>query len=173
MTRSPYSKLSKLQRIQMLIAASGPRRPDVGHLYVVEFTSGVIKVGKAVGPKSRIASHSKFAAIHGDGIVRSWSSERHHGYSDSERDLITFCKKRGSRVFGHEYFRDVTFDDARIFAGLLAQRAVIKRSYAESADHLAVVEKTTATILIGCGGDLGMNAVEAYRRGLDNEGGAA
>jgi hypothetical protein len=103
-------------------AAVGERH-DAGHIYVVEFTSGVVKVGKSTAPKARLASHVHHALIHGGGVRRSWASARHHGCTETERELIAYCKKDGVAAFGKEYFTGVSFADVRGFASLLACNA--------------------------------------------------
>lgn len=113
-----------VEQERRIAEASTRRRPfDAGHIYVVEFTSGVVKVGKAGSPKSRVASHAHHARVHGGDVRGSWISERHHGVSVTERDLIAYCKKRGVLAFGKEYFRGVDFDDVRGYASLLACNA--------------------------------------------------
>lgn len=83
---------------------------DAGHLYAIEFTSGVIKVGRGANPTKRIAVHAANAAIHG-GELRNWfTSRRHRGSTATERHLIEACAANGRLVFGREYFRDLTFE---------------------------------------------------------------
>lgn len=89
----------------------------IGQLYVVEFTSGVLKVGKAVRADSRIATHALHARIHRGDIARSWASGRHAGYDETERRLISGCKRLGQNAFGREYFRGVDFNTVCELAG--------------------------------------------------------
>lgn len=99
---------------------------DEGHLYVVEFTSGVVKVGKSVAPVNRLASHAKYAQIHGGDISQSWTSERHRGYSATERQLIKFGHSHSEAVVVSrgEYFRDLDFDNVQQYAELLVEHAI-------------------------------------------------
>jgi len=76
----------------------------IGHIYVIEFTSGVVKVGKALDPKSRSAAHAQFAQIHGGAIRNTWVSRRLVGYGEAERELIQICSRQGDPVSGREYF---------------------------------------------------------------------
>ncbi len=174
MPRAKESIFIKLEReIQAATVAAAIGRSrlhnmiDDGYLYVVEFSSGVVKVGKTTHPKSRLASHAKHAEIHGAEIRRSWTSQRHHGCSASERELIKFCSARGRRTAGREYYRDLSFDDAARYAELLVQREIVQRAYANSGEILAQLEATVNTMLIGCAGDLDMNALEAWRRATE------
>jgi len=98
---------------------------DPGHLYVAEFDSGVVKVGKADNAESRLAAHAK------TGLVRSsWTSPRHLHCSKTERELIAFCNEYGTLHGGREYFRDISFEIARAYAFLVVQNAL-------RADYLA------------------------------------
>jgi hypothetical protein len=108
-------------RIQAL---SRRRSADHGHVYVIEFSSGVVKVGKAANPDSRLASHDLHARIHGVQVTKSWASDRHSGYAKTERRLIKYCARLGVRIAdGNEYFTDISFEAARDFAAqLVAER---------------------------------------------------
>jgi hypothetical protein len=98
---------------------SGLRRggADVGHVYVLRFTTGVVKVGKAVNPATRIAAHRRHAQIHGVAISDGYVSDVHPYHSRTERQLIDYCAQQGSRIAeGNEYFTGVEFDAACDFA---------------------------------------------------------
>lgn len=90
----------------------------LGHIYVIEFTSGIVKVGKAKDPKARIAAHTRIAEVHGGGVRSSWVSRRLVSYSAAERDLIDLCSRRGQPVGGREYFR-IDARDARTYASII------------------------------------------------------
>lgn len=84
---------------------------DPGCLYVVEFDSGVVKIGKAANAGSRLEAHAKA------GLIRSsWASRYHLYCGKTERKLIAFCGERGTLHGGREYFRDIAFDLARDYA---------------------------------------------------------
>ncbi|TAK32303.1 MAG: GIY-YIG nuclease family protein [Myxococcaceae bacterium] len=91
----------------------------VGHLYVVEFISGVVKVGRSGRPDARIAQHAALARVHGGGIHATWVSREHFASSTTERELIEFCARHGRLVAGREYF-EIAFSVARSRAALLA-----------------------------------------------------
>lgn len=76
----------------------------LGYIYVVAFGSGVVKVGKAITPKGRLAAHARLAATHGDSVQSVWVSRRLCGYGEAERALITLCGRSGRLVAGREYF---------------------------------------------------------------------
>lgn len=91
---------------------------DEGYVYVVEFDSGVIKVGKARNAKSRLAAHAR------SGLIRSsWTSPCHLHCGKTEALLISFCAERGELHGGREYFRGLDFDAVRLVAERLADEA--------------------------------------------------
>lgn len=162
--REPYvldpAHLRELLRLEHEIQAADVRAAiarrrrqsmvDEGFIYVVEFTSGVVKVGKTTHPDSRLATHAKFARIHGGDIRQSWISEQHHGFSKTERILIEFCQQRGVPIFGKEYFGGVSFNHVRDYADLTVM--------------VTQIDTSVERMLAGAAGDLDANAVEAYRR---------
>ncbi len=103
------------QRIAAAPASRHHSRADIGHLYVIAFDSGTTKVGKAVSPKSRLATHARDARMHGHVVTQSWTSEVHPENSLAERELINFCRTLGTCLSG-EYFTDIPFDAACAFA---------------------------------------------------------
>jgi hypothetical protein len=109
-----------LREIEERIQASSGRRwspGDVGCIYVLRFSTDIVKVGKAVNPKSRIAHHGLIARVHGVTITESWASGVHRRHSATERQLIDYCKARGKRIaVGAEYFTGVPFEAACDFA---------------------------------------------------------
>lgn len=92
---------------------------DLGHIYVVEFTSGVVKVGKSTDPRSRIATHRQLARMHGGEVRNTWVSHLHYFSGEAERELIEYCARIGQLVVGREYFR-APFAEVRSRASLLA-----------------------------------------------------
>ena len=120
------------RRIAIATALDAGTRADRGYVYVVEFTSGVVKVGKAANAKARIATHAAYARIHGGDVRRSWVSVKHRGYDDTERSLIAMCRQLGVQAFGKEYFRDVRFESACEYAS----EVIVNRKRREYLDRL-------------------------------------
>lgn len=89
-----------------------------GHVYVIEFSSGVVKVGKAKDPKARLAAHAHLARIHGGALRASWASRELIAYAGAEQELIRLCSKRGRLVAGREYF-DIDFGTACLFGSIV------------------------------------------------------
>lgn len=90
--------------------------PDqrAGHLYVVEFESGVIKVGREVSLGTRVRLHSKDAPV-----ARVWESDRIADVEAAEKALIAQVGQIGHRLRpSREYFTNVTFEQVVEIAGL-------------------------------------------------------
>jgi len=157
------STLRQLMAIEKKIAAADLRAAELrrvrratvddGHLYVIEFSTGVIKVGKTIHPKVRLDSHAKSAKVHGISISRSWVSEKHPGHSDTEQELIAFGKHYGKPLLSGkcEYFADLDFEPTRCFAQILGGNRV-RAAYlarlvaAVNGDMSATVEQAHAAL---------------------------
>lgn len=86
-----------------------------GYLYVVEFSTGVVKVGKSKQRGKRISDHSTIAHKMGIAVVRIWESHEVTRVDIRERTLITLCRTKGlPRTNGEfaEYFSNLDFDVA-------------------------------------------------------------
>lgn len=94
-----------------------PARADkngyLGYVYVLEFDTGVIKVGKAVDARQRLTSHRSNAEAMGRRVVAAWVSRAHGNYAENERVLIDACASRASKVIRAEYFAGVGIAEAR------------------------------------------------------------
>jgi len=91
------------------------RTPKVkwgGHLYVIEFSTGMVKVGKSQNPAERIETHRGNASAFGSEIVGCWVSEAHDNYSANETLLIRAMHSLGGIANRAEYFMGVKADDA-------------------------------------------------------------
>jgi hypothetical protein len=89
-------------------------------LYVIEFSSGVVKVGVSEKPDHRMADHAMNARVHGHTVVNTWTSSKHANARQTERELIEFCSGRWSTVAGREYFTEAVFAEVVAFAECLA-----------------------------------------------------
>lgn len=93
-------------------------RMALGHIYVVEFGSGIVKVGRGTDPQGRVAAHARLAEVHG-GTVRSvWISRELVRYHSAERDLLRLCARHGAPVVGREYFA-IDFGTVRTLASIV------------------------------------------------------
>lgn len=82
-----------------------------GYLYVLEFSMGVVKVGKTVSPRSRAGDHERDVARYGGTMVHWWVSEPHVGFHDKELALIAAGACLGQPLGSPEYFAGCSFDE--------------------------------------------------------------
>jgi len=142
-------KQSRMADVERLLA----QKRALGFVYVVEFESGAIKVGKSTNPTIRLRSLATMAAVHGTQVSRQWTSPKHAGFATSERRLIGFCKQHGQLARGREYFHALKFELVREFAdSLMAAREVDARRF-EYVDKL----------IEAVGSDMSMTFREACR----------
>lgn len=83
----------------------GPSR--VGqYIYVVQFNSGIVKVGRTMNPATRLKSHATGGRPHGISVSAQWLSQPHLRAKRNEHLLIAFCKDRYQSVNDGEFFVD-------------------------------------------------------------------
>lgn len=105
---------------------STPAR-QVGHLYVIRYANGLVKVGKATDTAERMRDHKREAARHGNPIVEHWTSPTHLFVDFAEHMLITWCERQPGAVTysGREWFTGLSYAAAVEKAdGLCASRAI-------------------------------------------------
>jgi hypothetical protein len=95
--------------------------PSTGHIYVIEFSSGTIKVGRTVG-RHRMTQHRVEAERHGVVVVNEWLSPAHASWFENESRLIAYCVERGGerKHVRSEYFTGLDFIQIKSFAEHLA-----------------------------------------------------
>lgn len=92
--------------------------PGEGFLYVIQFSTGAVKVGMTEDPRRRIGEHRRDAEAFKVAITNFWLSPAHWNFRDNEVALINRCAEVSSRA-RREYFHEITFPDAvSIAAGL-------------------------------------------------------
>lgn len=92
-----------------------PSLPGCGYLYIIEFSTGGVKVGKTQRPLARFREHERDAAPYGVVITRCWWSDPDPAYERNETVLIERCK-RLSPVVRKEYFPRLSFSRAAAVA---------------------------------------------------------
>lgn len=95
---------------------------EIQQIYVVEFDTGIVKVGRSAKADRRLKTISREARQHGGGIARSWASEEHANAPANERALLEFCAGRGLRVTdgrNGEYFKGLDYPAVVAFAQTL------------------------------------------------------
>lgn len=137
-----------------------------GFLYVIELSTGVVKVGRSDRPNHRIIAHAHEAAKYGVHVVRQWVSIEHGDCDASERNAISGCQVVGTLRSGREYF-EIGFDQAVAIAAAAVRKAPPTRHGAVAAsseptadlsdrimDAIAAKEYTSKSEIraaIGCG----------------------
>lgn len=97
-----------------------PRQPrGEGYLYVVEFSTGTVKVGQTEDPKRRLGTHRAEAGAFGVSVTNYWISPSHLNFRANETRLINRCVEVSHRS-RKEYFHAVTYARAVEFAGALS-----------------------------------------------------
>lgn len=91
-----------------------------GYLYVIEFSTGLVKVGMTRNPKARMRSHADEAARFGCVITSLWLSDQHENYRENEAELISAL---GQPQHGSEYFQ-IAFTTAVAAAKRLVYRCL-------------------------------------------------
>lgn len=87
------------------------RMLDERHIYVIQFSSGIIKVGQTRNLDRRLADHEAGAKNHGHDVLRSWTSSAHSTWKAHEQALIDYCEALfGPPVRGREHFAGSDFD---------------------------------------------------------------
>jgi len=84
-----------------------------GHIYVVGYDTGTIKVGYTANPTQRIRVLELAARQLGCSVDRTWVSSPHVNAHENEQHLLEFCSSSGSRVTGGrtgEFFNDLDFE---------------------------------------------------------------
>lgn len=82
-----------------------------GYVYIVEFDSGLLKVGMTQFPQSRLTYHARHAASFGIRAVRGWLSPLHEEPFRTEGLLIAAAAEMGTAAGGREYFAGVGFEE--------------------------------------------------------------
>jgi hypothetical protein len=75
-----------------------------GYVYVVEYTDGLLKVGRTIRPAARIATHKEHGDSFGNAMVRVWMSPPHVNFAANELTLIRAVEKMASVQRRKEYF---------------------------------------------------------------------
>ncbi len=68
-----------------------------GYVYVICFSTGVVKIGRSSEIERRLETHRRDAIARGIRVVHVWASPLHAGAAENERKLIRFAEGRFSR----------------------------------------------------------------------------
>lgn len=92
-----------------------------GYVYVIEYSTGIIKVGRTTSPRQRIRAQAYVASKLGVEPVSVWLSVHHENYKANEVSLLAAL---GSPMRGSEYF-DVKFEVAVKHAEALVEGSAV------------------------------------------------
>lgn len=95
------------------------------YLYVCLFSTGHIKVGRSVHPKSRIAAHADMVAGLGIELIESHSVECVGNSTHAEDELIQICAKAATRRNKNEWFEGLDFYAVLQWAHECAQNVTV------------------------------------------------
>lgn len=93
--------------------------PDEGHIYILKFSTGVIKVGQTLDLVRRMREHRRDAEAFGAVIVDYWFSPAHHNYLENEVEMILRCDEVATWRSKREYFQGLDIDEVIAFASEL------------------------------------------------------
>jgi hypothetical protein len=99
-----------------------PAPEGTGHLYVLQFSTGAIKVGQTADLRKRLAEHRRDASAFNVVITGYWVSLAHAEYLSNEKKLIAYCGTIGRRA-KNEYFHGADLATVRQFAVELTSTA--------------------------------------------------
>jgi hypothetical protein len=83
---------------------------------MLEFDTGLLKVGYSQNPRSRVATHGSSAAVHGADLNRVWVSQPSHDAAAREARLIALVCGLATEQRGREWFLGVSFDEVTVIA---------------------------------------------------------
>ncbi len=90
---------------------------DERHIYVIQFSSGILKVGQTRNLDRRLTDHEVGARNHGHEVLQAWTSGALAHWKSSEQALIELCEaKFGPPIRGREYFAGSDFDAVVVHA---------------------------------------------------------
>lgn len=110
-----------------------------GHVYVISFDNGTVKVGSTINPSQRIRLHQASAAQFGVAILDLWVSAESNAYIRVEKRLIAVASAMSTGITAREWFRGVDF---RLFVEV-AQTVVSSHPCSESAAVLPPLDLWT------------------------------
>jgi hypothetical protein len=112
-----------LQRPCEIVVDPASGVPGYGHIYVIAFSTGTVKVGQTADLYRRFKEHVRAAEAYGVAVVNYWVSPPHANYLGNEIELISFCDGYSARS-KREYFHDMHFETVVEFAEALTFESV-------------------------------------------------
>jgi len=82
---------------------------NAGHVYVLAFDNGTVKVGQTQNANQRMSSHKSIARGFGLTVTGEWVSPLHAGWRANEDALKAIAVSLGGTPAGQEYFSGIDF----------------------------------------------------------------
>lgn len=114
--------------------------PPSGHLYVVHFSTGDVKVGRGVAPEKRLKQHASNAAMFRAHVRETWVSAFVSDAADTETELIHRIELGGAERLPEtrEVFDNITFEEARALAEVVVFEVLQDEAVADDGARVAV-----------------------------------
>jgi hypothetical protein len=84
---------------------------DIGHIYVMAFSNGTVKVGRSGRGAKRTDEHKRAAQKFALTVVDEWMSPAHAEWHANEDELKKIALRLGGVQAGKEYFTGIAFAD--------------------------------------------------------------
>ncbi len=94
-----------------------------GGLYVIHFSTDIIKVGFSVETSSRVATQISKAWSLGVTTLQSWESEERGNAKQLETKLIYWCERQATELRNREYFKGLEFNSVVDYAKALIEES--------------------------------------------------
>jgi Homeodomain-like domain len=155
-----------------------------GYVYVIEYSTGAVKVGSTRDPRGRIQNLEWTAAQFGVTVARGWLSDGDEDYREREQDLIAVASGLGQRLaaetFRAPYLKVVTAAQGRVrtwvptaptqspvFLRREHRRAEVIRMFQEGYSYREIAAE------IGCSAGTIHSDLKPFRESLTNKSAAA
>jgi hypothetical protein len=83
---------------------------NAGHVYVIAFDNGMVKVGQTQNLPARFDAHERSARSFGLKLTGRWESPLHDDWLENEQALMRIARELGGQPTTPEYFSGVSFD---------------------------------------------------------------
>lgn len=120
--------------------------PKSGSLYVIEFSTGIVKVGRSENPTQRLQAHRGHAYSLGVAILYDWYSPVINNFIVAEQTLINWCVHRATTQRSAEYFTGIDPHEAVMFAETLIMASDKKWTYRDMLVKWSISNETGRTL---------------------------
>ncbi|MEV8639379.1 hypothetical protein AB0395_47780 [Streptosporangium sp. NPDC051023] len=140
------------------------------HIYVVEMSNDILKVGYSNHPHQRISKHAQNAGAFGAAITAVWVSPPCCNARAAERAMIEYGHASGTAANNNEYFKGLTFSEMIAFAESLKLEPIsedtIEQVMQQRRDHIMTLRELHGLNYREPDPELEPDLVEALRDGI-------